>query len=126
VCMSICLLQPAYGVAPGTMLSFKSTSESVHITLAYSAVNAVIDSFLEWRVGLSGRPGFASAPASCFWPSSSPWGSVHPHSPVRLCLQNSPCRNQVHHIACMPLPGSSLQLPNRASVASFISTDPSS
>ncbi len=43
-------LQAAYSISPGTTLSLQSTNEPLHLTLAYAAVNAAIESYLEWQV----------------------------------------------------------------------------
>lgn len=47
-------LQIEQGVEPGTHVSVKSTSEIVHITLAYAAVIAAVRSLNEWRDLVSG------------------------------------------------------------------------
>ena len=44
----------AQGVEPGTHISVKSTSEIVHVTVAYAAVTAGISSVNEWRDLASG------------------------------------------------------------------------
>ena len=44
-------LQAAHSISPGTSLSLQSTNEPLHLTMAYAAVNAAIESYLEWQVG---------------------------------------------------------------------------
>ncbi|DBB13386.1 TPA: hypothetical protein ACH3X3_005119 [Trebouxia sp. C0006] len=43
------LRQAAFGVQPGTHLTVKSTSEALHLTLAYAAVSSVVAAIQEWR-----------------------------------------------------------------------------
>ncbi len=47
-CKLFCL-QAAFGVQPGTHLTVKSTSEALHLTLAYAAVSSVVAAIQEWR-----------------------------------------------------------------------------
>lgn len=42
-------VQAAFGVQPGTHLTVKSTSEALHLTLAYAAVSSVVAAIQEWR-----------------------------------------------------------------------------
>ena len=42
-------MQAAFGVQPGTHLTVKSTSEALHLTLAYAAVSSVVAAIQEWR-----------------------------------------------------------------------------
>ena len=43
-------LQVQHATLPGTSLTVTSTSEAVHITLAYAAAAALMDAYLEWKV----------------------------------------------------------------------------
>lgn len=45
-------LQVAHGTLPGTSLTVTSTSEAVHITLAYAAAATMMEAYLEWKVWL--------------------------------------------------------------------------
>ena len=51
------VMQAAQGVDPGTHVSVKSTSEIVHVTLAYAAATNALTSLLEWRDLASGAAG---------------------------------------------------------------------
>lgn len=51
--------QTVQGVEPGTHLSISSTSDIVHVTLAYAAVTTALTSLLEWRELVSGAGGNA-------------------------------------------------------------------
>ena len=42
-------LQSAHGVSPGTYLSVKSTSETLHLTLAYAAASSFVAALQEWQ-----------------------------------------------------------------------------
>lgn len=42
-------MQAAYGVQPGSHISVKSTSEAVHLTLAYAAVSSFVAAIQEWQ-----------------------------------------------------------------------------
>lgn len=42
-------VQPLNCVEPGTHISVKSTSEIVHVTLAYAAATSCLTSIAEWR-----------------------------------------------------------------------------
>ncbi len=44
-------MQVAHGTEPGTNLTITSTSEAMHVTLAYAAAATLMDAFLEWKVG---------------------------------------------------------------------------
>lgn len=54
---TILLLQASQGVDPGTHVSIKSTSEIVHVTLAYAAATNALTSLMEWRELASGAAG---------------------------------------------------------------------
>jgi hypothetical protein len=43
--------QVQHATLPGTSLTVTSTSEAVHITLAYAAAATLIEAYLEWKVG---------------------------------------------------------------------------
>ena len=55
----IMLAQASQGVEPGTHVTVKSTSEVVHVTLAYAAATTALTSFLEWKDLASGAGGDA-------------------------------------------------------------------
>ena len=42
-------MQAAYGVQPGNHISVKSTSEALHLTLAYAAISSVVAAIQEWQ-----------------------------------------------------------------------------
>ena len=51
------ILQASQGVDPGTHVSVKSTSEIVHVTMAYAAATNALTSLMEWRDLASGAAG---------------------------------------------------------------------
>ncbi len=55
--LTVVHLQASQGVEPGTHVSVKSTSEIVHVTLAYAAATNALTSLLEWRDLASGAAG---------------------------------------------------------------------
>ena len=57
--VSTMLAQASQGVDPGTHVTVKSTSEVVHVTLAYAAATTALTSFLEWKDLASGAGGDA-------------------------------------------------------------------
>src|SRR5947209_5424306 len=42
-------LQAAHGVNPGTNVTIKSTSDTLHLTLAYAAASSFVAALQEWR-----------------------------------------------------------------------------
>ena len=52
-------MQVAHGVDPGTHINVKSTSEVVHVTLAYAAATTTVGALLEWKDLSSGAGGEA-------------------------------------------------------------------
>lgn len=66
--------QASYGTEQGTKVSVKSTSEAVHLTLAYAAASHIVDAYLEWKV--TARPPPLRAAALCTLSACDPQRSA--------------------------------------------------